>query len=686
MALFSCKPSAEQGSENPLLGEFNTPFQVPPFEQIQPEHYMPAFQKGMDEQKQNIQAIVSNPDEPTFENTIEAYLFSSPLLDRTASVFYNATSANTNEQIQAISEELSPLMSAHSDEISLNSDLFARIKIVYDKRDDLELTEEQAFMLENLYKGFVRNGANLDDAKKEELKQLNKELSLSTLKFTNNVLAETNNYQLVIDKKEDLAGLPESVIASAAARAKEAGMEGKWIFTTQKPSMLPFLQYADNRDLREELYNAYLNRGNNDNEYDNKDILAKVVKLRVQRAQLLGYKNHASYRLENRMAGNPDKAMELLEQLWNAALPVAKSEAKALQEMINKEGNDFELASWDWWYYADKLRKEKFDLDENELRPYLPLKNVRDAAFDVANKLYGISFSPIAEIPLPHPDAQAFEVKEADGSHLGVLYMDFHPRASKSGGAWCEHYRGHMVKEGNEVTPVVTIVCNFTEPTGDAPALLSPDEAETLFHEFGHGLDGLFSITSYPTSYIAWDFVELPSQIMEHWSMHPEVLKVHAKHYKTGQTMPDELLAKLKKSGTFNQGFATTEYLAASLLDLAYHTMTEPKDIDVASFEKNYLESIGLISQIAPRYRSTYFNHIAGGYDAGYYSYIWAGVLDNDAFEAFKEHGLYDKETARKFREHVLAKNGIENAMQMYVNFRGREPEIEPLLRSRGLL
>ncbi|MGM0551058.1 MAG: M3 family metallopeptidase [Bacteroidota bacterium] len=686
MALFSCKPSGEPSGDNPLLGDYNTPFEVPPFEQIQPEHYMPAFEKGMKEQKNNIEALVSSSEAPTFENTIEAYIYSGELLDRVASVFYSATSATTNDQIQAISEDLSPLMSAHSDEISLNPELFARIKAVYEQRDELDLTDEQAFILENMYKGFVRNGANLSDEKKEELKKLNKELSMLTLKFRNNVLAETNAYQLVIENKEDLAGLPESVIENAASKAEAAGMEGKWIFTTQKPSMLPFLQYADNRDLREELYKAYLNRGNNNDEFDNKDILSEVVKLRVKRSQLLGYKNHAAYRLENRMAGNPDRALELLERLWDAALPVAKEEAKAMQAMIDSEGGDFELASWDWWYYAEKVRKAKFDLDENELRPYFQLANMRDAAFDVANKLFGITFTPIAEIPLPHPDAQAFEVKESDGSHLGVLYMDWHPRASKKGGAWCGDYRGHQVKDGKEITPIVTIVCNFTEPSGDAPALLSPDEVQTLFHEFGHGLDGLFAETSYPASYIAWDFVELPSQIMEHWSMHPEVLKVHAKHYKTGEAIPQEMLTKLDKSSKFNQGFATTEYLAASLLDLAYHTMEEPKDLDIANFEKDYLESMGLIPQIESRYRSTYFNHITGGYDAGYYSYIWAGVLDNDAFEAFKEHGLYDQETARKFREHVLAKNGIQNAMEMYVNFRGREPKEEPLLRNRGLL
>ncbi len=672
-------------NENPLLVEFNTPFGTPPFEQIKPEHYMPAFEEGMKQQKANVQLILDNQDEPTFENTIEMLMRSGELLGQTSSVFFSQNGANTNDELKKVAQEISPKLSAHGDEISLNPKLFEKIKVIYGNKENITLSEEQLFILENYYKEFIRSGADLADDKKEELKAINLELSTLRVQFSQNVLAETNDFKLVIDKKEDLAGLPEAVIATAAETATKDSLEGKWVFTTQKPSMIPFLQYADNRELREKIYYAYTHRGNNDNENDTKEIVAKIVKLRVQSAKLLGYDNHAAYRLELRMAKGPEKVLELLDQLWKKALPMAKKEAIELQKMIDAEGGDFKLATWDWWYYAEKLRKQKYDLDENEIRPYLKLENVREGAFMVANKLYGITFEEIKEIPKPHPDALAFEVKEKNGDHLGVLFMDFHPRESKRGGAWCGGYRDHEIKAGKEVKPLVTVVCNFTKATGDLPALISPDEASTLFHEFGHALDGLFSKTSYSTSFIAWDFVELPSQIMEHWAFEPEVLKMYAKHYETGELIPDELIEKIKNSGHFNQGFITVEYLAASLLDIAYHTIGEPKDIDVLEFEKEYLNSIGLIPEIESRYRTTYFSHIIGGYDAGYYSYIWAGVLDNDAYEAFKETSLFDQATASAFRKNVLEMNGIKDAMAMYLAFRGKEPEIDPLLKNRGL-
>ncbi|MEN8122307.1 MAG: M3 family metallopeptidase [Bacteroidota bacterium] len=686
---WSCTNNEQTGetvsNDNPLLAEFDAPFGAPPFEQIKPEHYMPAFEEGMKQQMANVQIILDNKDEPTFENTIEAYMQSSELLNQTSSVFFSLNSANTNKELKKITQEISPKLSAHYDEISLNPKLFEKVKFVYENKANFKLTDEQLFILENMYKGFIRNGANLADDKKEELKAINQELSKLRVQFSQNVLAETNDFKLVIENKDDLAGLPEAVIATAAETAAKDSMEGKWIFTTQKPSMIPFLQYADNRELRKEIYHAYTHRGNNNNENDNKEIIAKIIKLRVQAANLLGYDNHASYRLEPRMAKNPDKALELLNQLWEKALPVAKNEAEELQKNIDAEGGNFKLDTYDWWYYAEKLRKQKYDLDENEIRPYLKLENVREGAFMVANKLYGITFKEIEDIPKPHPDALAFEVKEANGDHVGILYMDFHPRESKRGGAWCGDYRGHEVKNGKEINPLVTVVCNFTKATADKPALISPDEASTLFHEFGHALDGLFSKTSYSRSFIAWDFVELPSQIMEHWAFEPDVLKMYAKHYETGEVIPDELIEKIKNSGHFNQGFATVEYLAASLLDIAYHTINEPNDIDVIEFEKEYLNSIGLISEIESRYRTTYFSHINGGYDAGYYSYIWAGVLDNDAFEAFKETSLFDQATASAFRKNVLELNGIKDAMEMYLAFRGKEPVIEPLLKNRGL-
>ncbi len=576
-------------------------------------------------------------------------------------------------------------MSAYNDEVLLNADLFQRIKTVYDNRANEQLSAEQQYLLENIYKSFVRNGALLNAADQETLKKLNQDISVLAVKFSQNVLAETNSFRLVIDKEADLAGLPESVITNAAEMAKADSLEGKWVFTTQKPSMIPFLQYADNRDLRKKLYDAYLYRGNNGNEYDNNQVLADLVRLRADRAKLLGYKTHAAINLENRMARTPENVLSLLNDLLDRALPVAERERDEMQKIIYSEGGKFKLEPHDWWYYAEKLRKSKYDLDENELRPYFSLDNARDGVFAVSNKLYGITFTRIENIPLPHPDAQAFEVKEADGSHLGVLYMDFFPRESKRQGAWCGGYRDHRVLEGKEITPVVTIVGNFTPPTADAPALLSMDDVNTLFHEFGHGLQGLFSANTYATTPTARDIVELPSQIMEHWATHPEVLKMYAKHYKTGEVIPDVLVEKIKNSSFFNTGFNNVEYMAASLLDMAYYSLEAPVVVDVQKFEKETMKNIGLIPEIEPRYRSTYFLHIINGYDAGYYVYTWAAVLDNDAFEVFREKGIFDQATAISFRTNILEKMGIMDAEQQYLNFRGREPQIEPLLKNRGL-
>ncbi len=673
-------------SDNPLLNKFETPFEVPPFDKIKPEHFLPAYEEGMKQQNEEIAAIVSNTETPTFANTIEAYMNSGELLGKVGSIFSNTNSANTNSEIQKINEEISPKLSAHRDEQTLNPKLFEKIKNIYDQKEKLNLNEEQTYLLENIYKSFVRNGALLAKEQQEELKKINSDLSSLTVKFDQNLLAETNDFKLVIEKKEDLAGLPESVIAAASETAQKDSMNGKWIFTTSKASMIPFLQYSEKRDLREKLYKAYTNRGNNNNANDNKEILANIVILRSQKAKLLGYEDYASYKLESRMAKTPAKVFELLDRLWIPAIKVAKNEAKELQSIINKEGGKFKLEAWDWGYYAEKLHKEKYNIDENALRPYFKIENVREGAFTVANKLYGLTFTQIKDIPVLHPDATAYEVKEADGSHLGVLYMDFHPRESKEGGAWCDGYRAYHIKDGKPVTPVVTVVCNFTKPTKDQPSLLSMDETETLFHEFGHAVEGLLSKNSYPTSFVAQDFVELPSQLMEHWAFDKDMLKLYAKHYQTGEVIPDELIEKLNKGGLFNQGFVTTEYLAASYLDMAYHTVKDIKEIDIEKFEKEYFKKLGLIPEIDSRYRSTYFGHIMGGYDAGYYGYIWSAVLDNDVFDAFKEKGIFDKETANSFRKNVLEKDGIEDPTKMYVNFRGREAKIEPLLKSRGLL
>ncbi|TAJ05746.1 M3 family peptidase [Marinilabiliaceae bacterium JC017] len=680
----------EAGGENPFFSAYNTPYNVPPFEKIKPEHYLPAYEKAMAEHKQEIKAIINNTETPTFENTIVALDNAGEFLTEVSSVYYGLKGAHGTEGIMAISSEVARKSSAHWDDINLNPQLFEKVKAVYDKKDQLTLTTEQAMLLDETYKGFVRSGVNLPEEKKAELRKINARLSELSNQFNKNLLAETNDFKLVIDNEKDLAGLSESVIQGAAETAAEYGMEGKWVFTTQKPSMIPFIQYAENRDLREKLYKAYYMRGNNNNKHDNKGIVSEMTQLRVKKAHLLGFNNYAEYVLEERMAKKPENVYNLLNQLWDKALPVAKKERKAMQAIINREGGNFKLASWDWWYYAEKVRKERYDMDENEIRPYFKLENVREGAFDVAHKLYGLNFEEITtDFPKPHPDAQVFHVTEADGSHKGILYMDWHPRATKNQGAWCGAYRMQSHRNGKDIAPVVTIVCNFSKPVGDNPALLSFDEASTLFHEFGHGLHQLLSDNNYYAltgTSVPRDFVELPSQIMENWAAEPEVMKSYARHFKTGEAIPDELITKLKNSGQFNQGFATVEYLAASLLDMNYHTQNEAREIDVEKFENDYLSSIGLIPEIKARYRSTYFKHIwASGYSAGYYSYIWAGVLDADAFEAFKETSLFDQTTATAFRKNILERGGTDDAMEMYKRFRGREPKIEALLKQRGL-
>ncbi len=692
VALTACSSSGQKSDAeggNPFLSEYTTPFGVPPFDQIKFADYKPAFLQGIEEESREIEAICNNTEEPTFENTIAAMDQAGPLLRKVSSVFYGLNSANTTDEIQELSRELSPILSKHGDDINLNPTLFARVKAVYDKRESLNLDKEQAKLLEDTYKNFVRGGANLPADKQEQLRKLNAEISMLQLTFGQNMLKETNAFQLVIDKQEDLAGLPESLIANAAEAAKGAGMEGKWLFTLQNPSVMPFLQYADNRALREKIFKGYINRCNNGNESDNKEVVRTLITKRLEKARLMGYDTYADFVLEERMSKNPAAVYKLLDQLWKPTIVKAKQELADIQAEIKKEGGNFEAEGWDWRYYFEKAKKAKFDLDENEVRPYLELSNVREGAFYVANKLYGITFTPIKEIPLPHPDAMAFECKDKDGTHLGVLYMDFFPRASKRGGAWCGTYRSQTYKDGKRLGPVVTIVCNFSQPAPGKPALLSADEATTLFHEFGHGLHNLFKdVHYYGVSGVPRDFVELPSQVMEHWVFEPEVLKVYAKHYETGEVMPAALIEKLDKSGKYGQGFVTAEYLAASLLDMDYHVLKEvDPNMDVMKFEADKLGKRGLLKQIPSRYRTTYFSHtMGGGYTAGYYSYIWAEVLDCDAFQAYKEAGnIFDQEVASKFRNYILTPGGIDDAMVMYKNFRGHEPEVGPLLENRGL-
>ena len=684
MVLPACNRKSE--TSNPLLVEWKTPFALPPFEKISAAHYIPAFEAALKEAENDIQSIASDKRTPDFKNTFEALDRAGSLLSKIEKVFYAQASANTNDSLQQIEIEITPKLSAFRDGITMNPDLFRRVKHVYENRSSYNLSDEQTFLLENLYKSFIRNGAALDKKDQDTLKMINQKLSVLSVRFSQNVLAETNNYRLFITSKDDLKGLPATLTAAAAEEAKAAGREGAWAFTTKRPSIFPFLTYSGNREKRKEIYNAYLNRCNNGNEFDNNAILDEMIRLRLRRAKLLGYPDHSSFVLEQRMAKNPASVFSLLDELWKRALPVAVKERDELQKILDGESAGVKLDASDWWYYAEKLRKSKYDLDDNELRPYFSLENVRNGAFDVAKRLYGISFEPLEGAPLPHPEAQAFEVKEKDGTHIGVLYMDFFPRPGKQQGAWCTDYRTHHFENGREITPVVSTVFNFTRPAGDTPALLSLEEVTTLFHEFGHALDFLFSKSTYNQTFTPWDFVELPSQIMEHWATEPEVLRMYARNYKTGEPIPDALTGKITKSRFFNQGFETVEYLAASLLDMYFHTLTDTTGLNIQKLEKSVIEKIGLINEIKPRYRSTYFLHITGGYDSGYYSYIWSAVLDNDAYEAFREKGLFDSSVAASFRKNILEKGGTMDAMKMFVNFRGREPVIEPLLKNRGLI
>lgn len=677
-------------ARNPFFEEFNTPKGTPPFELIKKDDYKPAFLKGVEQQSQQIEAITNSPAKPTFENTVVALDESGDILTRVSAVFGAIRGADSDPDIQKIAEEISPLLSEHNDNIYLNEKLFSRIKQVYADSVNTNRTTEQKRLVEKYYKAFVRSGIDLSQAKKDRLREINKELSLLSLNFGKNLLAETNNFQLVIDNEKDLLGLSADEIGLAASTAKAKGLDGKWVFTLSKPSWVPFLQYADNRDLREKLYKAMYNRGNNNNEFDNKEIINQIVNLRVEKANLLGYKSHADYVLAETMAKNPDNVFELLNRVWKYALPQAKKEAAELQALANREGANFQIESWDWWYYTEKLRKEKYALDEEELRPYFMVDNVRDGAFLVANKLYGITFKPLTDVSVYEKDVQVFEVNNEDGSYVGVLYLDYFPRAGKRNGAWMSSFRKQRVQNGEFVHPIIYNVGNFALPTADKPSLLTVDQVETLFHEFGHGLHGLLSDVNYDGlsgTAVTRDFVELPSQIYEHWAFHPDVLKLYAKHYITGEVIPDELIEKIQNAGNFNQGFATTEFVAAAILDMKWHTITQQQDLDVEKFENEAMQQIGLISQIIPRYKSTYFAHIFdGGYSSGYYSYLWSEVLDADAFQAFVENGIFDRKTGQSFRDNVLSKGGSEDPMVLYKKFRGAEPNPIYLLKNRGFV
>ncbi|MFC2096844.1 M3 family metallopeptidase [Bacteroidota bacterium] len=680
----------ELDKNNPFFSEFKTTFKVPPFEQIKLEHYMPAYKEAMLQQNEEIDKIVNSKRKAKFKNTIEALDDSGVLLSEVSSIFDNMTSQNTSDELQELAKELAPLLSKHFDDINLNPKLFERVKAVYEERDKLNLNTEQETLLKEYYTDFVRGGANLNEEEQARFRKINGELSVLTIEYGDNILKQDNNYMMVIDKKNDLVGLPEAVIIGAAETASSKELDGKWVFTLQKTSFIPFLQYSENRALREKVYKAFINRGNNDDEIDNKANAAKIANLRVERAKLLGYATHADFVLEKNMAKEPANVYKLLNQLWKPALRVAKNELKEMQTIINAEDGNFKLQAWDWWYYAEKLKKAKYDLDDEQIRPYLKMENVLDGAFMVANKLYGLKFIERVDLPKYHEDVRVFEVLEADNSHLAVLYTDFYPRAgTKGAGAWMSSYRKQSKIGGKDVYPVITINGNFSKPTGDKPSLMTFGEVSTLFHEFGHGLHGMLSDCRYSSlsgTSVPRDFVELPSQIMEHWAGEPEVLKMYAKHYETGEVIPDELIEKLKNAGHFNQGFITTEFLAASFLDMNWHTLEDTVEINTADFEKESLSAINLIPEIAARYRSTYFTHIfSGGYSSGYYSYIWAEVLDSDAFMAFKETDLFDKDKALSFRKNILEKGGTEDPMTLFIRFRGAEPKIDALLENRGL-
>ena len=694
ITLASCTSKPEQKTEvevpNPFLSEYTTPFQVPPFDQIKNEQYLPAFEAGIAEQQAEVEAIVNNAEPATFQNTILPFDKSGKTLSRVSNVFFNLNECLTNDEMVAIAEQVLPMLSKHSDAIMMNPKLFERIDYVYQHRNEMGLDDQQIRVVEKYHQDFMRHGAGLPADKQEELSKINEQLSTLSLQFGNNLLKENAGYKLVVDNEANLAGLPQTSIDAAAEQAKADGMEGKWVFTLSKPSLIPFLQFADNRNLREQMYKAYYNRGDNNNEFDNKNLINEMCKLRVQKAKLFGFDNYADYVLAVNMAQDSKTVDKFLIDIFNPAQQLAKKELAEMQAIADKEGAGIKLEGWDWWYYAEKLRKAKYDFDENYIKPYLTVDNVRDGMFMAANKLYGINFTKNENLPVYYPGVETYEVKEANGDFLGILYMDYYPRDSKSGGAWCTSFResGYDIN-GKKIYPVVSLVMNFTPASGDTPALLTWDETETMWHEFGHSLHAFFSdgLYSRTCGNVPHDYVELPSQIMENWVAEPEVIRMYAKHYQTGEVMPDSLIAKIENSALFNQGFMTTELIAASILDMKYHELTEPQDLDVDAFEKQQMDAIGLMPEILPRYRSTNFAHIFnGGYSAGYYAYTWAEVLDKDAFNYFKTSGdLFNPELAASFRKNCLQECGNDEGMVQYRKFRGQDPDYEPYLKARGL-
>ncbi len=681
--------SKQEATDNPLLQKWDTPFETAPFEKIKVEHYLPAFEAAMEEHNKEIQAIIDNAEAPTFDNTIAALDYAGETLSKVAGVFFNMMAANTSEELQKVNEQVGPMMATHSDNVSMNAKLFERIKAVYDAKDSQKYTGEQLALLEKTYNKFVRSGALLDAAKQEELRKVNAELTKVEAKFDANLLKESKAYQLVIDKEEDLKGLPQGEKEKASALAKQEGKEGKWIFTLDNPSFIPFVTYADNRDLRKEIFNARVNRCNNGGETDNNALVAQMSELRAKKAQLLGYETFAHYQLEERMAKEPKAVFDLLENLLSYSVKVAKEEAAQFQAMLSKDVPGATLEAWDMYYYAEKVRQQKYNFDAELTRPYFEINNVRQGCFDVLTKLYGISFTERKDVSVYAEDVLAFEAKNEKGEHVGILYWDPYTRASKGSGAWCNEYRGQSRKDGKNITPVITVCFNYAKSPNGATTLTA-DEALTVFHEMGHAIHQLLSNCTYPSvsgTNVARDFVELPSQILEHWCLQPEVLKMYAKNEK-GEVIPQEMVEKMETSGNFFQGFIFSELLAASYLDMCFHSIKAGEKVNTQEMEANAMAKIGMLTQIPPRYRSTYFSHCFGdgGYSAGYYSYTWSETLDADAFEAFKETGnIFDPATAAKFKI-LLSSGSTKDAMQLYKDFRGAEPDLNALLRNRGLI
>lgn len=674
-------------AENPFFGEYNTPYNIPPFEKIQIADYMPAFEEAIAQHNQEIAAIVNNRAVPDFENTIVALDNSGEMLEKVSYVFSGLYEVVSTPEFQKVGAQVFPMLAAHSDEIKMNEGLFQKIKSVYDNRAKFNLTTPQLRLLEKYYKDFARNGALLSEEKKAELKDINDQLSKLCLQFGDNILKDTNKWTLVVDNEKDLAGLPASSIAVAAEEAKAMGKEGKWVFTLHAPSRLPFLTYADNRDLREKMYKAYTNIANNNDENDNKAIINQILKLRLQKAKLFGFDSFAAYQMDNVMAKTVEDAEELLYKVWKPAVAKAHEEIADMQKYVDNHGGNFKIAAWDYYYYAEKVKKEKFNFDENDVRAYFPIENVRKGIFTMAERLYGITFKEVNNVPVYHPDVKVYEVLDKDGKHLSMFMTDYYARGGKRQGAWMFVYQ--EANGTKDVRPIVYNVGNFSKPTADSPSLLTLDEVETMFHEFGHGLHGMLTRTQYKGNAgtnVDRDFVEFPSQLHEHWMLEPELLKVYARHYKTGEVIPDELVNKLIESSKFNQGFVNTELAGAALLDIEWHKLNDGKDVDVAEFEANVSKKLGMPEEIGYRYRSTYFNHIFSSdqYAAGYYTYLWAQVLDCDGYEVFMKEGVFNPETAARLK-HVLESGNDENPMKLYEGFAGHRPDADALLRDKGL-